>query len=159
MWSYGWRGAAGLRQFFYRRRIPFAGESIRRGRVKTHGQVERPSRGWQPICFFVFAGTFVLKVKVERSIRAGLERKVTADRETIERVRHLKALGIIKREGPEGVHRRRGSLVEADPIFVRAVERLAGVVEEVQRIDRVFRQVGPKADLGDDGALLRNTPI
>jgi hypothetical protein len=94
-----------------------------------------------------------LEVKVERPICVGLERKIAADRETIERVRHLKALGIIKRDGPEGVHRRRGSLVEVDPIFVRAVERLAGVVEEVQRIDCVLREVGPKADLGDDGAL------
>jgi hypothetical protein len=41
--------------------------------------------------FPCLAGAFVLKVKVERSIRVGLEGKVTADRETIEHVRYLKA--------------------------------------------------------------------
>jgi hypothetical protein len=92
-----------------------------------------PLSARKPVGFFVFGGAFVLEVKVERPIRIGLERKVAADRETIERVRHLKALSVISRDGPEGVDRRRGSLVEADPIFVRAVERLAPRLDETLR--------------------------
>src|ERR1700758_5087257 len=74
-----------------RRRIPFTRKRFELWAIKTHGQVECPLRRGQPVDFPVFAGTFVLKVKVERSIRVGLEGKVTADRKTIEPVRYQKA--------------------------------------------------------------------
>jgi hypothetical protein len=38
-------------------------------------------------------------------------------------------------------------------VSVATVERLAGVVEEVQRIDGVLGQIGTKAQLSDDGTL------
>src|SRR6202012_4465998 len=128
--------------------IPFTRKRLELWAIKTHGQVECPLRRGQPVDFPVFAGTFVLKVKVERSIRVGLEGKVTADRKTIEPVRYLKAFAIIECDGPESVHGRRSTLVEVDRVFVRAVERLAGVVEQVERIDGVLGKIGAETELG-----------
>lgn len=59
----------------------------------------------------------------------------------------LEQFAIVERDGPEGVHGRRGSLIEMDRVFVCAVERLACVVEKVQRIDRIFRKIGTETDL------------
>src|SRR6202022_3182054 len=46
-----------------------------------------------------------------------------------------------------------GSLVEVDRILVRSVERLSGLVCEVQRINSVFRQVRYEAEMGDNRSL------
>ena len=81
------------------------------------------------------------------------ERHPTADREPVEHIGHLEAFGVVERDRPEGVHGRRGAFVEVEGVFARAIERLAGVVEKVQRIDRIFGEVGAEADLRDHGAL------
>ena len=40
-----------------------------------------------------------------------------------------------------------------DLVFVCTVERFAGVVTEIERIDGILGQICPEAHLGDDGAL------
>ena len=82
----------------HRRRVPFAGEGLGLRAIETHAHVECPLRSGQPVGFLVFAGALVLEVKVERPVRVGLERHVTADRETIEHVRHLEAFAIVERD-------------------------------------------------------------
>jgi hypothetical protein len=40
-----------------------------------------------------------------------------------------------------------------EDVAIGAIQRLAGVVSEVDRVDRVLRQVGAETELGDDRAL------
>ena len=116
-------------------------------------RIKWPFRRGQPVGFPVVAWAFVLEVKVERPIGVGLKWHVTAHRETIESVPHLKAFGVVEGDRPEGVHWRCRALVKMEDVVVRLVERLAGVIEEVDRIDGVLREIRAEADLGNDGAL------
>ena len=49
--------------------------------------------------------------------------------------------------------RRRGALFEMERVLVGAVERLAGFVAEIERVDRILGQVRAEAELRNDGAL------
>jgi len=46
--------------------------------------------------------------------------------------------GIVPRDRPEGLCRRRGAFVKRDCVIARPVKRLAGLVAEIERIDRVL---------------------
>src|SRR5262249_32514347 len=81
-----------------RRRAPLACERLRSGRIKPHQQIECALWGWKPVTVLVGIGTFVLEIKIERSVRVVLERHPTTDCEAIERVRNLKALTVIERD-------------------------------------------------------------
>ena len=116
-------------------------------------RLNAPLRRRQPVRLLVGAGAGVLEVEVEGAVRVVFERHPAADREPVEAVRHLEAVTVIQRDRPEGVHRRRGVLVEMQDIGVRTVQRLASIVREVERIDRVLRQVRAETELGDDRAL------
>ena len=82
-----------------------------------------------------------------------LEWHPAAHGETVQVVRHLKALLVIECDRPEGVGRRRGSFIEVNRILGRAVEWFARVVAQVQWVDRILRQVRAEAlarVVGDD---------
>src|SRR5215469_11464916 len=81
-----------------RRRVPLAGKGLRSGRIKAHQQIECAFRGWKPVGFLVRTRTFILEIKIERSVRVVLERHPTTDCEAIERVGNLKALTVIERD-------------------------------------------------------------
>jgi hypothetical protein len=53
--------------------------------------------------------------------------------------RHLEALGVIERDRPERVHRRRLPLVEMEDIDAATVKRLSYVVRDRVRLFRSFR--------------------
>src|ERR1700730_3806697 len=111
---------------FDRRRVPFPRQRIALWRIEPHGQVEGSLWRWKPIGFHVRAGTLVLEIKIERTIRVILERHPTADRETVEPICDLKTVRIIERDRPERFDGRRLPFVKVEHIIVRAVERLAG---------------------------------
>src|ERR1700730_5418077 len=52
-----------------RRGIPFPGQRLRLRAVEAHGQVEGSLRRRKPVGFHVLARTFVLEVKIERTVR------------------------------------------------------------------------------------------
>ena len=60
---------------------------------------------------------------------------------------------VIERDRPKGLRRRDLVLVEVDRVVVRAVERLAVAVTQIEWVDGVAGQIGAKPDLGDHGAL------
>ena len=140
-------------QFCDRRRVPLAGERFGLRGVQPHSQIERPLRRGKPVSLFVRPRAFVLEVKVERAVRVVFERHPATHRKAIEAVCHLKAVTVVERDRPKGIHRRRSALVEMDRVLACAVERLAGFVGEVEWVDRIFRQVRAEAKLRDDGAL------
>src|SRR6185312_1301672 len=81
------------------------------------------------------------------------ERHPATHSEAIERIRYLEAFRVIERDRPECPHRRRGSFVEMDRVAVGAVERVASLVTDVERIDRVLGQVGAKTKWSNHCAL------
>src|SRR5258708_14590236 len=136
-----------------RRRIPPSGERLALGAIQAHGQIEPALWRRQPICFVVLAGALVLEIEVERSVSVVMERHPGTDRLPVEIVGISEPIRIVHGNGPESVYRRRGPFLEVDRVFVRSVERLAGLIGEIERIDRVFRQVRAEADPGDDRPL------
>src|SRR5215471_10695352 len=158
----GWRaavpvltGSCTLRRLHARDRrwVPLAGERLQFRGVETHRQVERSFRGWEPVGLLVRAGAGVLEIEIERSVRVVLEGHPTADGKTIERVGYLEALAVISRDRPESTCRRHLPFVEVKRVFVRAIKRLAGLITEIEGIDRILGKVRAKPNLGDDGAL------
>src|ERR1019366_172847 len=87
------------------------------------------------------------------------ERHPTADRKTVQDVRHLEAIRVVERDGPECASWRRGALLEVNDVLVRSVQRLAGFVGEIQGVDGVLRQVRAEAKLRHDGTLQVVVPI
>jgi hypothetical protein len=83
----------------------------------------------------------------------------TADRKAIKTVCYLETVWIIERDRPEGVHWRRGTLLEVQRVFVGAIERPAGFVTKIERVDRILEQVRAEALLRNDGALEIVVPI
>jgi hypothetical protein len=131
--------------FLDRRRVPFTRQRIAFWRIEPHGQVEGSLWRWKPIGFHVRVGTLVLEINIERTFRVILERHPAADRETVEPICDLKTVRIIERDRPERFDGRGLPLVEVKHIIVRAVERLAGIVTEIKRVDRILGQVGTEA--------------
>jgi hypothetical protein len=87
----------------------------------------------QPVRFLVRARALALELEIERAVRLGLERHPVRDGEAVDRIRNLEALRVIKGDRPERVSRRRGTVVESDGVLAGAVERLAGLVSEIER--------------------------
>jgi hypothetical protein len=46
-----------------------------------------------------------------------------------------------------------------DRVFIRAVERFAGIVSEIERIDGILGQIRAEADLGEDRTLEVVIPV
>jgi hypothetical protein len=86
--------------------IPLAGQRLRLRRIEAHGEIVRPFRRRQPVRLLVGTRTLVLEVKIERAVRIIFERHPARDGEAIDRVRDLKAFGIIEGDRPEGLRRR-----------------------------------------------------
>src|SRR4051812_42646171 len=124
-----------------RRRIPLSGQRVRLGTVNAHCQVEVALWGRKPITFLFFAGTFVLKIQIQRSISVVFERHPTTDRKSVERVSNLIALCIIEGDRPESVRRRGITLLEVQRVFVSPVKRLTGFVAQIHWIESVLRYV------------------
>ena len=87
--------------FLDRRRVPFTRQRIALWRIEPHGQVEGSPWRWKPICFHVRAGTLVLEINIERTIRVILKRHPAADREPVALICNLKTVRIIVRDRPE----------------------------------------------------------
>src|SRR6185437_16503937 len=102
---------------------------------------------WKPVGFLVRTGVFALEVKVQRSVRVKPERHPTADGKPIERVSNLESLVVIKRDRPEGVHRRRVTFVEVKLVFVRSVQRPPGIIGQIDGINRILGKVRPETGL------------
>src|SRR4029077_20143659 len=132
-----------------RRRIPFTSQRIVFRSIETHGQVECSFGSGQPVRFLARARTFVLEVEIKRAVGVVLEWHPATDGEAIERVRYLKALRVIECNGPKRADWRQLAFVEVKHILVRAGERLASLVAEIERINRVLGQVRTEALLRD----------
>src|SRR6185312_3032863 len=135
------------------RRVPLAGEGVRLGSVEAHRQVERPLRRGQPVNLVVRSRTLVLEVEVKRAVLVISERHPATHGKTIEAVCYLKAVTVVERDRPKGICWRYSAPVEVDCVFACTVERLTGFVAEVERVDRIFRQICTEANLRDDGTL------
>src|ERR1700732_1415896 len=99
-----------------RRRIPLAGERVELRDVEAHCQVEWPLRRGKPVGLFVLSWALVLEVEVERAVRIVLEWHPATNGETVEAVGDLKALRVVKRDGPKGIHRRRSAFLETNRV-------------------------------------------
>ncbi|MNF92442.1 hypothetical protein D3C84_750870 [compost metagenome] len=95
----------------------------------------------------------MLEIQIQRAIGVVLERHPAADGKAVEFVANLEAFRVIQGDRPERIDRRLRALVEMQHVVVGTVEGLPLVVPQVQRIDRILRQVSPQPDLRDDGAL------
>ena len=95
----------------------------------------------------------MLNIKRKRAILVESECVAVANRETIERIGHLEAFGVVHRERPEGIDRRQFTLVEVQDVLVLRHHRLTLGVGHVERIDRIVGLVGAQAGHRDDGAL------
>jgi hypothetical protein len=114
-----------------RRGIPSAGQRLGLRRVQAHRQIEwRPRRG-KPVGFELLAGTVVLEVKIERTVRIVFERHPAAHRKAVQSVTDLESFLIVERDRPERIYRRSRSLLECYGVLVCAVERLAGFVAKI----------------------------
>ncbi len=129
------------------------GQRLGFGRIEAHREVERPLRRRQPVLLLVLARALVLEIEIERTVGIVLERHPAADREPVEAVGNLETLRIVERDRPERLDRRRRALLEMQHVLAGAVERPAGLVAQIERIDRVFRQVRAETKLRNDGAL------
>ena len=121
-----------------------ARERVALGGIEAHRQVEGALRRRQPIRFLVRARALILEIKIERSVGVIGEWHPTRDGEPVQTVRHLKAFGVIQGDGPEGLHRRRGALVEMDHVVVGAIKRLASRICEIEGIDGVLGRFAPR---------------
>ena len=92
-------------------------------------------------------------MEVQRAVGVEGEGHPARHGEAVQCVGHLEAVLVVERDRPEGIDRRDLVLLEVQDVVALAIQRLAGGVSEVQRIDRVLRQVGAEALLRDDGAL------
>jgi hypothetical protein len=73
------------------------------------------------------------------------------NRKSIEWICDLKAIGVIQRDRPEGFRGRHVSLAEVERVGF--IQRLAGLVGKVDRINGAFGKICSKAELRDYGAL------
>ena len=76
-----------------------------------------------------------------------------ADGKPIEGVCNLVTFGVVERDRPEGVSRWHLILVEMECVFVRSVERPAGLVTYIQGVDGILGEVCSETNLGDPSAL------
>jgi hypothetical protein len=77
-----------------------------------------------------------LEIKVKRTISIVGKRHPAADGEAVEDIPHLEARGVVQGDRPEGIGRRRVSFVQVQRVSVRSIKRLAGLVAEIEGIDR-----------------------
>src|SRR5580700_9269057 len=75
-----------------RRRVPLAGERVRRRTIEAHGQIERSLRRGEPVDLFARPRALVLEIEIKRAVQVIFERHPTAHREAVEAVCHLKAV-------------------------------------------------------------------
>src|SRR5215475_6285180 len=110
---------------YYRGRRPNAVQDLASRRVKPHRQIELILRRGQPIRFLVCTRRSVLDVEVQGTVGVKLELVAVTDSETIERIRHLKPVLVVKRHRPERFSGRKLAFVEVQHVAVGAVVRLA----------------------------------
>src|SRR3984893_19440501 len=81
-----------------RRRVPFTRQRIALWRIEPHRQIKWSLWRWKPIGLPVRAGTLILEIKIERTVRVILEGHPAADREPVEPICDLKTVRIIERD-------------------------------------------------------------
>jgi hypothetical protein len=111
------------------------------GALEAKTKIKGPFGSRKPISFLFRTWALVLKIEVERSVRIELEWHPAADGKTVQAVSYLEALLVVECYRPESVHRRDSRLIEVNCLFVRAVERFARLVAQIERVNRILRQV------------------
>src|SRR4029077_173804 len=121
--------------------IPLTGQRIRLRSIEAQAKIKGPFGSRKPISFLFRTWALVLKIEVERPVRIELEWHPAADCKTVQVVSYLKALLVVECYRPESVHRRDGRFIEVNRILVRAVERFARFVAQIERVNRILGQV------------------
>jgi hypothetical protein len=101
----------------------------------------------------VLSGILVLEIEVKRAIGIVLEGHPTADRESVQDIADLESVLIVKGDRPEGIDRRRSALLKSDGVLVCAIERLAGFVAEIKRVDGILDHIRAKSLLRENSPL------